>query len=198
MSKNDEKKPLVDDVNKDILRMLRDDGRMSFTEIGEKLGMSRIAVMKRVRKLEAEGVIRGYRAIIHHEGAVKMMMEIVTVDDDIDDLLKYLNRIPYVKELYVMTSPKSSIVSGSKGSIASGSKGSIVYDQMENATPARIHVTAVAPEVSELKYLTKMVRKDFADSIEKIECHAVKEIVKDIYGGVDYGRSERNNINGNE
>lgn len=161
---------MIDETNKAILALLRDDARMSFTEIGEKLGMSRIAVMKRVRKLEAEGVIRGYRAIIHHEGAVKMMMEIITVDDDIDKLLKYLDRIPYVKELYVMTSP----------------------------TPSRIHVTAVAPEVSELKYLTKMVRKDFADSIEKIECHAVKEIVKDIYGGVDYGRSERNNINGNE
>ncbi len=43
-------------MNKDILRLLRDNGRMSFTEIGEQLGISRVAAMKRVKKLEEEGI----------------------------------------------------------------------------------------------------------------------------------------------
>ena len=47
----------MDDTNKEILRLLSEDGRMSFTEIGQKLGMSRVAVMKRVKKLEEDGVI---------------------------------------------------------------------------------------------------------------------------------------------
>ena len=82
----------MDDTNKDILRLLKNNGRMSFTEIGEKLGISRVAVKKRVAKLEDEGIIRGYKAVIHHEGAVKMFMEITTVDDNNEDLLEYLNR----------------------------------------------------------------------------------------------------------
>ena len=48
----------MDDTNKSILRLLRDNGRMSFTEIGEELGISRVAVQKRVKKLEEEGIIR--------------------------------------------------------------------------------------------------------------------------------------------
>ena len=79
---------IIDDLNKDILRLLRDNGRMSFTEIGEKVGISRVAVMKRVKKLEAAGVIRGYKAVLHREGSVKMFMEIITVDEDYEDLLE--------------------------------------------------------------------------------------------------------------
>ena len=158
----------MDDTNKDILRLLKNNGRMSFTEIGERLGISRVAVKKRVAKLEDEGIIRGYKAVIHHEGAVKMFMEITTVDDNNEDLLEYLNRTGYVTELYIMTGTNN------------------------------IHATCVAPEVSELKYLTKMVRKNFTDSIKKIECHAVKEVIKDTFGGVDYDRTERERNKGDE
>ncbi|MBR1674628.1 MAG: Lrp/AsnC family transcriptional regulator [Eubacterium sp.] len=158
----------MDDTNKDILRMLRDNGRMSFTEIGEKLGISRVAVMKRVKKLEEAGIIRGYKAVIYREDNVKMLMEIVTVDENYDDILEYLNRTGYVTEIYLMTGGN------------------------------RIHATAVAPDVSELKYLAKMVNKVFADKIETMTCHGVKEIVKDLYGGVEYDKTGRRRNERNE
>ena len=153
----------MDDTNKDILRLLRKNGRMSFTEIGNQLGISRVAVKKRVEKLEDAGIIRGYKAIIYREENVKMLMDITTVDDDYEDILEYLNRSGYVTELYVMTGNN------------------------------RIHATAVAPDVSELKYLSKMVSKKFNDRIKNLSCHGVKEIVKDTYGGVDYDRERRKN-----
>ena len=153
----------MDDTNKDILRLLRKNGRMSFTEIGNQLGISRVAVKKRVEKLEDAGIIRGYKAIIYREENVKMLMDITTVDDDYEDILEYLNRSGYVTELYVMTGNN------------------------------RIHATAVAPDVSELKYLSKMVSKKFNDRIKNLSCHGVKEIVKDTYGGVDYDRERWKN-----
>ena len=153
----------MDDTNKDILRLLRKNGRMSFTEIGNQLGISRVAVKKRVEKLEDAGIIRGYKAIIYREDNVKMLMEITTVDDDYEDILEYLNRSGYVTELYVMTGNN------------------------------RIHATAVASDVSVLKYLSKMVSKKFDDKIKSISCHGVKEIVKDTYGGVDYDRERWKN-----
>ena len=158
----------MDEMNKEILRLLRENGRMSFTEIGEKLGISRVAVMKRVTKLEEAGIIRGYKAIIHRDDMVKMLLEVYTVDEDYEDLLEYLNRTGYVKEIYVMT----------------GSN--------------HIHAAAVAPDVSELKYLTKMVRKTFADKIKRIETHGVKEIVMDEFGGVEYDPTGRERHKGNE
>ena len=153
----------MDDTNKDILRLLRKNGRMSFTEIGNQLGISRVAVKKRVEKLEDAGIIRGYKAIVYREENVKMLMDITTVDDDYEDILEYLNRSGYVTELYVMTGNN------------------------------RIHATAVAPDVSELKYLSKMVSKKFDDRIKSLSCHGVKEIVKDTYGGVDYDRERWKN-----
>ena len=154
---------LMDDTNKDILRLLKKNGRMSFTEIGNRIGISRVAVKKRVEKLEDAGIIRCYKAIIYREENVKMLMEITTVDDDYEDIFEYLNRSGYVTELYVMTGKN------------------------------RIHATAVAPDVSELKYLAKMVSKEFDDKIKTIGCHGVKEIVKDTFGGVDYDRERRKN-----
>ena len=158
----------MDETNKDILRLLSHDGRMSFTEIGEQLGISRVAVMKRVKKLEEEGIIHGYKAIIHQDDTIKMLLEIYAVDDDYEDILEYLNRTGYITEIYIMTGDN------------------------------HIHATAVAPDVSELKYLTKMVRKKFADKIKRIEAHGVKEIIKDILGGVDYDRAGRERNKGNE
>lgn len=158
----------MDETNKDILRLLSHDGRMSFTEIGEQLGISRVAVMKRVKKLEEEGIIHGYKAIIHQDDTIKMLLEIYAVDDNYEDILEYLNRTGYITEIYIMTGDN------------------------------HIHATAVAPDVSELKYLTKMVRKKFADKIRRIEAHGVKEIIKDILGGVDYDRAGRERNKGNE
>ena len=158
----------MDETNKDILRLLSHDGMMSFTEIGEQLGISRVAVMKRVKKLEEEGIIHGYKAIIHQDDTIKMLLEIYAVDDDYEDILEYLNRTGYITEIYIMTGDN------------------------------HIHATAVAPDVSELKYLTKMVRKKFADKIKRIEAHGVKEIIKDILGGVDYDRAGRERNKGNE
>ena len=158
----------MDDTNKDILKLLRDNGRMSFTEIGERLGLSRVAVKKRVAKLEDAGIIRGYKAVIYREGSVKMFIEITTASEDYEELLEYLNKTGYVTELYIMDGVN------------------------------RIHATAIAPDVSELKYLTKMVRKNFADVIKSIETHAVKEVVKDAYGGVDYDKSKQKRIKRDE
>ena len=158
----------MDETNKDILRLLSHDGMMSFTEIGEQLGISRVAVMKRVKKLEEEGIIHGYKAIIHQDDTIKMLLEIYAVDDDYEDILEYLNRTGYITEIYIMTGDN------------------------------HIHATAVAPDVSELKYLTKMVRKKFADKIKRIEAQGVKEIIKDILGGVDYDRAGRERNKGNE
>ena len=158
----------MDETNKDILRLLSHDGRMSFTEIGEQLGISRVAVMKRVKKLEEEGIIHGYKAIIHRDDTIKLLLEIYAVDDNYEDILEYLNRTGYITEIYIMTGDN------------------------------HIHATAVAPDVSELKYLTKMVSKKFADKIRRIEAHGVKEIIKDILGGVDYDRAGRERNKGNE
>jgi Lrp/AsnC family leucine-responsive transcriptional regulator len=55
---------LLDDVNVRLLEELQADARTSLAELGRRVGLSSPAVAERLRRLESEGVITGYRAEI--------------------------------------------------------------------------------------------------------------------------------------
>lgn len=55
---------LLDPTGWHILRELQENARISFTELGRRVGLSTPAVTERVRRLEDAGVITGYRATI--------------------------------------------------------------------------------------------------------------------------------------
>lgn len=52
----------LDKTDRKILRLLQQEGRISFTELGERVGLSTTPCTERVRRLEREGVITGYHA----------------------------------------------------------------------------------------------------------------------------------------
>ena len=54
----------LSDVDRRILALLQADGRRALADIGREVGLSTPAVKRRVDRLEASGVIRGYAAVI--------------------------------------------------------------------------------------------------------------------------------------
>jgi len=54
----------LDDIDLHILEILQEDCRTSLVRLGEQVGLSAPAVLERVKKLEAAGVITGHRAIL--------------------------------------------------------------------------------------------------------------------------------------
>ncbi len=54
----------MEDLDRRILQLLTQDGRMSFTDLGKATGLSTSAVHQRVKRLEARGVIRCYVAVL--------------------------------------------------------------------------------------------------------------------------------------
>jgi Lrp/AsnC family transcriptional regulator, leucine-responsive regulatory protein len=54
----------VEDIDRQILAILSRDGRMSFTDLARRTGLSVSATHQRVRRLERRGVIKGYAALI--------------------------------------------------------------------------------------------------------------------------------------
>jgi Lrp/AsnC family transcriptional regulator, leucine-responsive regulatory protein len=54
----------VDEVDRSILAMLEQHGRISNSELATRVGLSPSPCLRRVRQLEEAGVIRGYRAVI--------------------------------------------------------------------------------------------------------------------------------------
>ncbi len=54
----------MEDIDREIVRLLTRDGRMSYTDLGRSTGLSTSAVHQRVRRLEERGVITGYAAVV--------------------------------------------------------------------------------------------------------------------------------------
>ncbi|QXT41245.1 Lrp/AsnC family transcriptional regulator [Gymnodinialimonas ceratoperidinii] len=56
--------PKIDDKDRQILRELSRDGRISNLDLAERVSLSPSASLRRVQALEAQGVISGYRAVL--------------------------------------------------------------------------------------------------------------------------------------
>jgi Lrp/AsnC family leucine-responsive transcriptional regulator len=54
----------MDEVDRAILAALEKDGRISNADLAERIGLSPSPCLRRVRRLEETGVIRGYQAVI--------------------------------------------------------------------------------------------------------------------------------------
>lgn len=54
----------LDEKDNAIIQLLRENARLSYSDIGDKIGLSRVAVKNRVKDLEEKGVIKGYHAQI--------------------------------------------------------------------------------------------------------------------------------------
>lgn len=57
----------LDRIDRNILAALSREGRLSMAELAARVGLSKTPVQARVRRLEAEGYIRGYAAIVDRE-----------------------------------------------------------------------------------------------------------------------------------
>jgi len=68
-----------DSYSRKILRILETDGRISNSELAERIGLSSSACLRRVQELERSGVIKGYRAVIDREAVGGGFTAFVTV-----------------------------------------------------------------------------------------------------------------------
>ena len=59
--------PQIDAIDRKIVSLLRENARRSFADIGGHVHLSAPAVKRRVDRLERDGVIRGYAAVIDPE-----------------------------------------------------------------------------------------------------------------------------------
>lgn len=60
-----ENERLLDETGWHILEALQDNARLSYSELGQRVGLSSPAVAERVRRMEDAGIITGYRAEIN-------------------------------------------------------------------------------------------------------------------------------------
>ena len=69
----------LDEIDNRIINLLIADARLTYSEIGDKVGISRVAVKKRVAALEEQGIIKGYHADVNPMEAPKMMTFVAVI-----------------------------------------------------------------------------------------------------------------------
>lgn len=96
----------LDELDQKIIQLLVKNARMSYSDIGEKIGISRVAVKARIQALENKGIIEEYTTIINPQkinGAVSCYFEIETKPDSLKEVTDILNKNNIVTQIYRVT-----------------------------------------------------------------------------------------------
>ena len=95
-----ESSAMEDELERAIIRRLAEDGRAVFADIARETGLSTSALHQRVKRLEARGVIQGYRARISREEIGQPLTAFVSltptdpvVSDNIPQLLEDIGEV---------------------------------------------------------------------------------------------------------
>lgn len=96
----------MDHYDYEILNILQDNGKISIAELGRMIGLSTTGTKERVKKLENEGVIKGYSAIIDASKVGVDMTAFITVpvgDLDIAEMAERLSDMEEIVECHKVT-----------------------------------------------------------------------------------------------
>ena len=144
----------LDDLDQKIIRCLIQNARMPYSEIGQQVGISRVAVKMRVQALEKKVIIEEYTTIINPQkisGAISCYFEIETVPDTLEEVISILEKNDTVTQIYRVTGK------------------------------SRLHVHAVSPSQEELEQLLHGTM-DHLPGVLECSTNIILSRVKDIKG----------------
>ncbi len=101
----------MNSVDIKILQCLQEDGRISMTDLGKIVGLSIPAVKERVRKLEDNGTILAYRAVVSLEKMNKNVSAFILFDSNrCEAFRRFCNDHPMVVECHRLAGQYSYLV----------------------------------------------------------------------------------------
>ena len=144
----------LDALDQQIVSLLIENARLSYSDIGEKVGLSRVAVKSRIQALEQRGVIEEYTTIINPQkisGAVSCYFELETQPDTFARVVQTLRENDTVTQIYRVTGKN------------------------------KLHVHAVAASGEEMEQLISTVI-DPLPGVIRCDCNIILSRIKDVKG----------------
>jgi len=99
----------LDRYDRSILQILQREGRLTNSELADRVNLSESACLRRVRSLEASGLIEGYTALLNQQKAglgVNVFVSITLERQERADMAAFeqaVRTVPEVMECYLMT-----------------------------------------------------------------------------------------------
>ena len=100
----------MDEFDRRILAILGQDGRITFTELAQRVGLSKTPCQQRVKRMQESGLIVGFRAIVDPAkvGLDHVAFTEVKLSDTREEALREFNaavrRLPEVEECHMIAS----------------------------------------------------------------------------------------------
>ena len=144
----------LDALDQKIVRLLIENARISYSDIGQEVGISRVAVKARIQALEQRGIIEEYTTIINPQkisGAVSCYFEIETLPDTLAEVTETLKENEAITQVYRVTGKN------------------------------KLHVHAVAASSEEMERLIREVI-DPLPGVVSCSCNIILSRIKDIKG----------------
>ncbi len=99
---------VLDEIDKQILTILHEEGRISYTDLGKRVDLSRVAVQSRINQLIEAGVIEKFTAVINPAkigNHVSVFFNVEVEPQFLEEVALKLEEEPAVTSLYHMTGP---------------------------------------------------------------------------------------------
>jgi DNA-binding Lrp family transcriptional regulator len=94
----------MDEIDKQIVRILKEDGRAGYIDVGKQIGLSEGAIRKRIKVLVDQGVIRKFTVKIGiSEGAEAITLLATNPSLPTQEVSDRIKKIPNVETLYEVT-----------------------------------------------------------------------------------------------
>lgn len=157
----------LDELDNKIINILKKNARLSYSEIGEQVGLSRVSVRNRMNVLEEKGIIQGYAAVINLAGLPegrKFFMDIITEPGKFEIVVDNFAKYDVIQKVYAVTGE------------------------------CRFKAEGFASNNMQYETFMKSVKRHL-NGIKSITIQDVQYTIKDIDGGVDYvGLDERESL----
>ena len=148
----------LDALDKKILDVIKENARLSYSDIGTRVGISRVAVKNRMDILEKNGIIKGYYTAIEANNmptGVNFTLDVEVASESVSYVLEVLCNDPYIRQVYSTTGN------------------------------CRFHCRGYAPNnttlSSHVRYLYNHTK-----GIRRLECQIIMATYMDLDGGVEY------------
>lgn len=133
----------IDDIDRKIIAQYLADARQSYHQVAKKIGVAVSTVQARTKKLENDGVIKGYTALLDYEKlgfSVTAITEITTVGGKLSEVETRLAQMPQATAVYDVAGATDAIILGKFRSTGELSRFAKAVQALPNVNKTETHI----------------------------------------------------------